>query len=234
MGATILSFLFAWLPGNNVKLLTWLSCSGRLDQPWTFLTYPFAIDGNGFGILTLILTWLWMYWICSAIEATDRALNLLLYFFLYTMLGAIFVSLVGRIMNVPNVITGTMLPISALTCLWCSRNQSAEIRLMMMIPVNGRVMAIISGVLVLLMYGTINPILGLFAVVPCAIGWLQGSRRAFATTKKQVNLGRGMKSSNPQEFEEYMLKVRKKEKEREEKERLRQLLEGKGPGNTES
>lgn len=228
-----MTFLIAWLPGISATILTALGCNGRVDRPWTFLTYPFAIDGNGFGVLTLILTWLWFYWICSSLEATDKALNLVLYFFTYTLLGALFVPFMGRLLNMPTVVTGIMLPVSALTCLWCSRNQQAEVRLMMMIPVSGRIMAIVSTVLVAIMYGTNYPLLGLLAAVPCAIGWFQGSWQPINSTKKKVNLGRGIKSSNPQAFEEYMSKVREKEKEREEKERLRKLFEGKGPENNE-
>jgi len=219
-------FLIGWTPGTAGKVVELLGCDGSFAKPWTFLTYPFAAVAGGRGILFLVFELVWFYWIGTSTEKSDGVKNYLLAFFGYTLLSALSTAFVGSLLGFPNLLAGVWLPLSALTCLWCARNQTASIRLLGVIPVSGKILAVITAVGNLLMYGSGAPVLGVLAVLPCVVGWLHGSGVIFGKKQSMVVSGRGQKAQDPKEFDKFLGQVRSKEKERAEREKLRKLLEG--------
>lgn len=224
VGAMVLVFLVAWFPGME-RLAVTLSCNGSLDRLWSFLTYPFAPGVVG-GLVFLVLEWAWLYWIGSSLEKSEGTRAFGVQFLGSTLAGSLLTALGSFLAANPVSIAGPWLPVAALTCLWCARNPSVTVRLMMVIPASTKVLAVVTAVVTVLFYGNGAPLVGVFAALPCALAWLYGSRK-LVPAKRQVVTGRGP-SRSPAEFDKFMESVRSKEKERREQERLRKLLEGGG------
>lgn len=218
-------FLVGWTPGTAAKVISLLGFTGDFAKPWTLLTYPFATVAIGQGILFLVFELIWFYIVGSSTEKTDGVKNYLLIFFGYTLLGSFVVGVGGGLLGADARLTDIWLPLSGITCLWCARNQSAQVRFLGVIPVSGKVLAVITAASNLLIFGSGAPLLGVLALAPCVAGWLHGTS-ATMKSRKQVVSGRGQKAQNPEEFDKFLGQVRSKEKERQEKERLRRLLEG--------
>jgi len=224
------TFVVAWVPSMSTGVVEWLGCNGTFVKPWTFLTYPFATTGSGAGIIFDALQWFWLFWIGSSIEKSDGWKGLLLSFFGYTLLAGLLTAACGRLTGPPVLLVGPWLPISALTCVWAGRNPAAIIRLMMVIPVNGKILAVVTAATDLFIYGAGAPFIGVLAALACVVGWFHGTGAILARREKPVVSGRGQRAQNPKEFDQFMTQVRAREKEREERERLRRLLEG-GPSD---
>jgi hypothetical protein len=173
----------------------------------------------------MAFAWLWLYWVGSSIERTDGPLGLVKAFFGFTVLASVLVAPASLAMGRPVLLAGGWLPVSALTCVWCARNPTATIRLMAVIPVSGKVLAVITAVTTLIVYGSGAPVAGLLATVPCAVGWAVGGGRIGRRRTGTIVSGRGNRAQSPQEFDRFISQVRKREQEREERERLRKLFE---------
>ena len=74
-------------------------------------------------------------------------------------------------------------------------------------------------------FGHGMPLVGVMAVVSCGAAFVHGSGFRFSTKKKPVVSGRGNRAQSQKEFEGFIDKVRTREKERDERERLRRLFE---------
>lgn len=217
------AFLVAWGSGSTAGIVQALACDGSLQRWYTYLTYPLAPGTAGGGILFLVLEWLWLYWIGTSLETSEGVKRFALVFVGCVLAGSVFLALGAFLLKLQIGLSGPLVPISALTCVWCARNQQARILLMMIVPVSGRILAVVTTVLTVVMYGSGSPLLGLFAALPCALGWFYGLG-ALIPRRKPVVTGRGPAQSSA-EFDKFVQKVRVKEKERDERERLRKLLE---------
>lgn len=219
----VVGFLIAWGSGFDPRVLSSLVCDGSLNRFYTFLIYPLAPTEMGAGVLFLVLEWLWLYWIGTSLEREEGAGRMAAIYAVSILVGSISMVLGGVLLNRQIAVGGPLLPVSALTCLWGARNQNARVMLMMVVPVSGKILAIVTAVLAVIAYGSGAPLLGLFALIPCALGWFFGIG-AFRKRAKTVVTGRGPARST-EEFDQFVEKVRAKEKERKDQERLRKLLE---------
>lgn len=224
VAAMIVGFLVAWGSGFDPRVLSHMVCDGSLSRFHTFLIYPVAPSTMGAGVLFLILQWLWLYWIGTSLERQEGTGRVAVLYGVAILAGSLSIVLGGLLLNRQIGVGGPLLPVSALTCVWGARNQNAKILLMMVVPVSGKILAIVTAVLAVLSYGSGAPLLGLFALIPCALGWFYGIG-VFKRKGRTVVTGRGPAQSTA-EFDRFVSKVRAKEKERKEQERLRKLLEG--------
>jgi hypothetical protein len=93
------------------------------------------------------------------------------------------------------------------------------------VPLQAKWLALITALIDMFTFGAGQPIVGVMAVVPCAVGFFHGSGSVFRPKSKMVVSGRGQRAQDPKEFEGYIDKVRSREKERIEREKLRKLFE---------
>jgi hypothetical protein len=73
-------------------------------------------------------------------------------------------------------------------------------------------------------YGAGDPLRGFAVALPSVAFWLWGSGKV-RRPERRVQSGRGGMAKSPKEFDEFLAKVREKERRREEEETLRRLLE---------
>jgi signal transduction histidine kinase len=218
----VLSFLVAWTFRGTLFLALGPDAPIR---PWSFLTFPFADSGDGRQLFWFLILLFWMWWVSSAMEMDVGAPKLIGFWVLMTALFGISIWVGMVIMNVQTVVFGPGLPVSALTVAWGTRHQNDVIRLWMVIPIQGKWLAILSVLLVFFSYGTGAPLMGAFAVAPLILSYL------YAANRLVVPYGRTYRPTKPTKASErhdqkYFDEVRKREQERAERERLRKLFEG--------
>ena len=228
IGLWVVCSLALWL--SQMRGIEWIAfpSSGWLAQPWSLLTYPFAFMqwSSAFGILFFLFLVLWFFMAGGNVEREVGTGRFVTFFVASTVLGGLALWAGSGIR--PVVEGGPTLPVSAVTVVWCLRNMGSVIRLYGVIPVSGKILAILTAVIIFFVYGFGAPVLGLLALIPLAFGW------AFATNRMpffrySYPVAAPQKSKAQIERErKYFDDVRKREAERLEKERLRDLFERSG------
>jgi hypothetical protein len=221
----ILSFLFAWLFVPRGGTLALALGPDLLSRPWSLLTFPFADTGDGRGLIWFLFLLYWFWWVGSSMEFDNGSKKLVGFWLAMTVLFAASLWIGMMLLNARVDVFGAGLPVAALTVAWGTRNQNQFIRLMFLIPIQGKWLAILATVLVFFGYGTGAPLMGVFAIAPLALAHL------YAANRLPIPYGRSYSPSRPtkvqqQRDQKYFDDVKRREQERAERERLRKLFEG--------
>ena len=188
---------------------------------WTLITYPFVEFKSPIFLLIQVM---WLYWVGSMLERDHGSRK-----FIYLLLA---VSIVGALpltlFHFP--VSGMLIPDAILVAMWATRYPNMTIRLFMCIPVAAKWLGIIIVASVFFLYAT-GPgqiLIGLTAISGCILAWLYARNMI---PRLPYGLGYGSyvkaKPSRGQKVkeQEYFDDVYRREKDREEKERLRKLFE---------
>ncbi len=227
----VVMFFASWATAGTGGIAEPLAFRG-FDRPWTCLTYPFAFVSPGSEFFWIVMAWVWLYVVGEALEARIGWRNYVLSFLGYSALAAVCVG-VGSILVARRVpLFEPWLPISALTCAWAATDPAGPVLLLGVIPVQRRWIAVLSVVSDVVYIGMASPIVGLMAALPCVLAWYVGNGAFSSGRRGTVVSGRGQKAQSSREFDEFITKVRSREKEREEQDRLRKLFEGGDDGTS--
>lgn len=204
-----------------------------LEKPWTLVIYPWAgmPFASGLALMFFAFEMMWLYWVGTSVERDLGSLKFLLFWVVMTVLAGIFVWGGALSMNLPFALATPWLTISAVTVAWCTRNPTQTIMLYGIVPLAGRWLGWVTAITVILLMGNQAPALGAVAALHLAVAWVFAANRLplvryahgvdFQAPNKEEVTGRG-KVVSPEYFDE----VRRREKDREERERLRRLFEG--------
>lgn len=226
LSLTAAALIFWFTRGRGVDQL-WLT-PDALERPWTLLTYPWAdmpLSG-GLSLMFFVFLLLWLYSLGGPVEREMGSARFLVFWFVATAVSGLFFAVGGRMLGVPFALGDAYLPVGAVTMVWCARNMSQTIMLYGILPLSGKQLAVVEAVVVFLLYGQGSFMLGLLACIPQALAFAYGTGKIPGVTvrpaPKKQSAGRGQSMVDKQYFDD----VRKREKEREERERLRKLFEG--------
>jgi membrane associated rhomboid family serine protease len=226
----IVGYVTSWLLQRDVfHDLQFALVEGKLFTPvWSFVTYPFYSLGTGQDFIWFVISLLWLWSMGGSVERDLGKWRFLGLWVVATILGAISIWLGCATLNiVVFILGGPLLPVSVITVVWGTRNASALVMLMLVLPITGRWLAWLTVGIVLFSIGSVKPALGVFALIPLALAYLfaankigflpfsGGGRRSYKHQDK-LPVGRDDK---------YFDEVKKREKERAERERLRKLFE---------
>ncbi|HRK21674.1 MAG TPA: rhomboid family intramembrane serine protease [Fimbriimonadaceae bacterium] len=226
--AMIVGFLFAWMDTTGRIFLSMiLSTDVAWREPWRFLTYPY-IAGAGSFIGLIFLCW-WLWGIGGSVERELGAKRYLTVWIVFSVLCGLGLAIGATLLGQSGQLMSGWTPVAAITVMWGTRNASAEVRLMMVIPVSGRWMAWIAAGLVF--FGTQPPMLAPFAAAPLLLAWLYAANK-IAVLPYSYGGGfgggpRGMNAAGTRKVyrKEYYEEVKRREQARAEKDKLRELFE---------
>lgn len=231
VGLSVIVFVVSWMmQGRFYESLLFFT---DFSKPWGLLTYPFASAGDGQGLIWVIFELLWMFWIGTSVETELGTSKFLMTWLVFSILACLLVSVgivlvYGSSAAVP-VIGGLGLPLSALTVIWGVRNRAAIIRLYMVLPVPGIVLAWVTVALTLFGFGSIYhaPLIGGFAVLHLAAAWYFALDRIPFAPYRGAAVPSEARSKKKVEMmsKEYYDDVARREKERADRERLRKMFE---------
>ena len=218
----VLSIIGALAVWTNPAVALVLGYVGSLTQPWTAITYPFAIGAlnSSFGLISLVFLVMWLYSIGGVLERELGLQKFVIVWFVLTLVPAII------LFPFHYPLVGSLLPVAGLTVIWASRYPNSPVMLMGLIPVLAKWIGFLSAGIVFFSYGQGGQFhIGLLACLSLVLAW------AFATNKipffTYSNLYSKPKPTKEQlqrqqAFDE---EVRKRKQDREERERLRKLFE---------
>lgn len=224
--ALVSTFLLAWTgvaPGLKDQLA--FDASGGLARPWTLLTYPFYSSGDGNGFLFFVILALWLWGIGGDLERRIGAPRYLGIWFGATLIGGLAIGIAAAVMGMGQfVLAGTLIPLGAITVGWGVLNPSATVQLMFVLPITGKWLAWLTYGIVLFGVGTGAPAAGVFACIPLALAHLYVLGRMPGLDFQRARSSGRIRNA-PKQSDAYFDDVRKREKERDERERLRKLFE---------
>ncbi len=227
VGAIVACFLGGWVFSgqDNNPFFEYLAYSRDMSQPWTLLTYPFTAQIEHV-IWFALVCWI-LYQFLSDLERRLEAVGVIAFFFVMTLLGGLGYTLGAAIFGQSMFPPSLNLPTEVVVFTWCLLNPSAQIKLMFVLPVPTRVLMWLCVAGIVIENGWSNPPVGFFAALPIPLAWLYVTNRVPGLKFGAVaSVGEvKAKRKNDQEFRDFMGKVKEREKDREEKERLRKLFE---------
>lgn len=220
------SFLVGWLASAGPGL-PWtaeylgLNETSLLTKPWTLLTYPFAFVGAQFIGALFACYWFWS--VGSQLE-TDLKSDLYAYFLIFSVVShGLVLALAAMALGVKFYLLMPFVLASSITVLWGSRYPDLTVMVFGIIPVKAKWIAVISVGSILFSYGVGSPLVGVAICLPFILTALFGLNKlplAYGPIRTKVKNKKADK-----EFHSFIDNVRNREKEREERERLRKLFE---------
>ncbi|MCE5322773.1 rhomboid family intramembrane serine protease [bacterium] len=192
-----------------------------LKMPWTFVTYPLvAMRGD---IISLLFGAYWLWIAGGSLERSWDTRRYALYFFLMSAITAGGLWAGSVLLNIPISLIGLWLPLAGVTIAWAMMNPEQQILFFFIIPMKLKYLALLDVVLVLIFYGQVHLLLGVFALIGCAFSYWyiqphSFGMRAGQDTGQVVHVHRRrsiMHSLNP------FARI----KERRDKDRLRKLFD---------
>ena len=221
------SVVFFFSNGNGMQ---WLTASVEWPQkPWTLLLYPFAYSGVG-GISALLFALCMIAWVlyaCGSIEREVGAAKYLVAWAVLTALPAVLILETMRATGNGYSLMGPYLPIAGLTVAWATRNQHARFLIWGLIPVTGRIIGWITLLGTFFTFGMGNAFVGVAAILPLVLAWTFATNRIPFFKFKSLEVERVEKKQAERELA-FRAEVVVREREREERERLRRLFERSG------
>lgn len=223
-----LAFLLAWAagPGSSYQRALILAPASVAQQPWTLLSYVLASAG-GFAFIGTLFLCLWLWMIGQSQERDLGTPGLLILFAVATLIHSLLWQLGSMVVpggaGVP--LYGAYLPVAFMTMAWAARNAEQVISFMFALQLKAKWLALITVGAVLFSSGAFVPLMGFFAIAPLGLGWLWGQGRLPGIPYGRTQVLKSEGKKRDREFDQYRESVRQREKDREERERLRKLFE---------
>ena len=167
IAVNVLTWLLVIFTADLLPLrhLTFSTSWFPLPNLWSMVTWPLIGAGNP---LFLLFAAYWAYTIGGSLERSWGTRTLVLFFFATNALMAISVWVGSQILHIPGVLGGLWEALTPITIAWCLLNKRETVNLYF-VPVPAMFLAYLA--LVFLWWEVGPPLLGLFALVPCAAAW---------------------------------------------------------------
>jgi hypothetical protein len=224
LGSLVVTALLIWFLAG--KPLAGLAFAG-FGKPWTILTYPWAYMPftDLFGILFFVFLCYWMLDMGGTAERELGPVRYALFLAAVTAAPALTVGLGGLIAPSRVVLSGPWLMVSPLIVAWATRRPGTPITFFFL-PLTAQWLAWIVVAATVFQYGFGNPLMGVLACsgYGLAYAFAKGLIPGLAYGRRDTTNPRQQRMSRERE-NAYYDDVRRREKEREERERLRRLFE---------
>jgi membrane associated rhomboid family serine protease len=225
--ALAIGFVLSWLPQPGEFLQNNLALWFDHPQIWQFITYPLISGGGGFGLIFFLFELMWLYQYGGQIESRYGPKTLLGNFLLSSVAFGVVGLLGSKLFGgaVP-LLSDSWLPIAYIIVLACATQPNADF-CFWGISVKYKWLALLMGLFAIFGYGTGAPLFGVVIALPLLFAWFYGQNKVPGVILgKNIFVAKQEKKRVNREFDEFKSKVRDKEKDRLEKERLRKLFEG--------
>jgi len=147
-----------------------------IRKPWTAFTYP--LIGHCPSPISLLFAGYWLWVAGGSLERSWGSQTFSIYFFGMSAVSALGLLLGSLLLGVPTGAVGLWLPLAGVTMALAALNPEEQILFFFLIPLKLKYLAFIDVAAVLIGYGQISPVLGVFALAGCAFSyWYVRGRR---------------------------------------------------------
>lgn len=191
--------------------------AGFTARPWSALTFPFVSAE----ILSVLFACLWLWGAGGTVEREDGSLRYIIIWLVASALSAIGLWIGSLITGNNAVLLTPWVPVAALTVIWGTRHPETPVNFMFVLCIQAKWVAWISALLVF--FSARPPQMAPFAALPLIAAYLYAVKKLPIPQvgRKKTTYVRGAGAYR----EDYFDAVRQKQKDREERERLRKLFE---------
>jgi len=217
------AFLLAWfgLRGIFFDMLAFQP-EFALARPWTFLTYPISSIGNGGDLIGVVFLIWWLLSIGSVVEMDMAPARYGIFLVVISVLASI-CGFIGSLFAPGGYLVGAYVPAVAVTVLWGTRYPHSCVKFMCIIPMKAMWIAWLS--VAILFFGTNNIWLAIFSVLPMGLAYLFAANKLPISYNKSYSYVHKPSRRQQKQEKEYFEDVQRRERQREERERLRDLFE---------
>jgi membrane associated rhomboid family serine protease len=134
---------------------------------WSPLVYPLA---NG-GFISMVFACMWLWFIGGSLERSWGAQRYSLYLLAATLSTVLTIWIGCALLRSSYVLVGPWYVLTVLTVSWATLNPRVTVNLYGLIPVPAWAIAAFEVGIVYFVYLGQSPILGLFGLIPSALGW---------------------------------------------------------------
>lgn len=203
-----------------------------LARPWTFFTYWLVPDPGPYGLLSMLFGCLWLWSIGGTVERELGSLRFAIIWLVFAGLPAAFVLLGAAMLHVLVPIYSPWIPLSMITVMWGTRNPDVMVTFLFVLPLTGKWMAWLSVAFVL--FGTPYEVAP-FAAIPAILAYyFAANKLPFVAYARGDSAYSGASKKWERYDKSYYEEVQRREKDREERDRLRKLFEGSMQDDSES
>ena len=208
-------------------MIEWFAFVGQVfPKVWTLFTYPLAssVLMSATGPIFTVFLAMWLLSVGRNLEGDHGGKKFLLLWFVTTLIGVIPLAIFGY------GALGTLVPVAMLTVMWGTRFQNSTVMIFGLVPVLGKWVAVLSVLTVFFSYASTGSqfFAGFLACIGCLVAYLYASNRIPKVPyglRHGVNVKPKPTKAQIAKEKEYFDDVYRREKEREERERLRKLFE---------
>lgn len=168
--AFMLIFLSLYHPGR-ILIAKWLiyTSTSVMESPWTVFTYPLIYTESISISFCFMLFWMWIAG--GNLERSWGSSRFSIFFFLMSAISALGLFLGGLITEKATILAGLHLPLAGVTMAFAMLNPESTILYGFVIPMKLKYLAILDVIIVLVSFGSQNPILGVSALLGCAFSY---------------------------------------------------------------
>ncbi|MHB0913998.1 MAG: rhomboid family intramembrane serine protease [Armatimonadota bacterium] len=141
---------------------------GFIREPWTALTYPLQ---SPLSLISVLFAFLWLWFAGGSLERSWGSRTFAIFFFVISAVSALGLFAGSLITGVPVALEGLWLPLAGVTIAFAMLNPEQEILFYFVLPLKLKYLALLDVVFVLISYGQMNLLLGIFALSGCAAAY---------------------------------------------------------------
>lgn len=189
-------------------------------EPWRFLSYPLAVGAP----IEVLFGTMALYGFGTHIEREVSSSRFALFLLVSVLLGSLGMLAGSLITGQVAGLAGPWPMIAAVIVAWGTRNPSAMVRVMFVLPITGKWLAWLSAAL---LFFSTAPALAPFLVLPLVLAYFYAANRIsfypWRAVSKVQTKGQGMRSAKEERM--YLDEVMDRQRRRDEQDRLRKLFE---------
>lgn len=154
---------------NIIRYFLGFNTANAMLMPWTFVTYPLV--GANLGVIGLLFGGYWLWIAGGTLERSWGTQRYAIYMLLMCAISALGLWAGTIITGTYIPIVDLWLPLAGVTVSWAMLNPDQQILFFFVIPMKLKYLALLDVALVLISYGQVHLLVGVFALVGCAFSY---------------------------------------------------------------
>ena len=160
------------------------SSDTAINYPWTAFTYPII---SSFNPISVLFGFLWMWIAGGSLERSWGSMKFLGYFLVVSGITALALHVGWLITKQPASLAGLWMPLACITVTFAMLNPEEYVNIWGIIPIKLKYLALMDTIIVLVVFGSQNLILGVLALISLFYAYsVAVSKRGLSSPVKRI------------------------------------------------